>query len=79
LSPQELYHRLLKKGWRVGLTSIYRSLELFESLGVAFKITTAPSSVNLNVAENNDPIDHPHPTLPPLRGRARVGGGLHLR
>jgi len=30
--------------------------------------------VNLNVAENNYPIGHPHPTLPPLRGRARVGG-----
>jgi len=35
--------------------------------------------VYLSVAENNYPIGHPHPTLPPLRGRARVGGGLHLK
>lgn len=38
LSPQELYECLLNKQRRVGLTSIYRSLDLFESLGIVFKI-----------------------------------------
>jgi Fur family ferric uptake transcriptional regulator len=38
LSPQELYHGLRKKQKRIGLTSIYRSLDLFESLGMVFKI-----------------------------------------
>ena len=37
-SPLEIYQNLLKKKKRVGLTSIYRSLELFESLGMVFKI-----------------------------------------
>jgi Fur family ferric uptake transcriptional regulator len=38
LSPQELYQGLLKKKKKIGLTSIYRSLVLFESLGIIFKI-----------------------------------------
>ena len=38
LSPQEIYRSLLKKGKRVGLTSIYRFTEIFESLGMVFKI-----------------------------------------
>ena len=38
LSPQEVYHALLKKERRIGLTSIYRCLDLFESLGIAFKV-----------------------------------------
>jgi Fur family ferric uptake transcriptional regulator len=38
VSPQELYQSLLKKKRRIGLTSIYRSLDLFESLGIVFKI-----------------------------------------
>jgi Fur family transcriptional regulator, ferric uptake regulator len=43
LSPQELYQGLLKKDRRIGLTSIYRSLELFESLGIVFKTIRGPS------------------------------------
>jgi len=38
LSPQELYQCLLKKQKKIGLTSIYRSLDLFESLELVFKI-----------------------------------------
>ena len=38
LSPQELYQGILKKKKRIGLTSIYRSLDLFESLGIVFKV-----------------------------------------
>jgi Fur family ferric uptake transcriptional regulator len=38
LSPLEIYQNLLKKKRRIGLTSIYRSLDLFESLGIAFKM-----------------------------------------
>jgi Fur family ferric uptake transcriptional regulator len=43
LTPQELYQCLLKKKRRIGLTSIYRSLDLFESLGIVFKITNGPN------------------------------------
>ena len=43
LSPLEIYQTLLKKKKKIGLTSIYRSLELFESLGLAFKITNGPN------------------------------------
>jgi Fur family ferric uptake transcriptional regulator len=39
LSPSEIYQNLLKKKKKIGLTSIYRSLDLFEGLGVVFKIT----------------------------------------
>jgi len=39
LTPRELYEILRRKKRRVGLTSIYRSLDLFESLGMAFKIS----------------------------------------
>ena len=38
LSPLEIYQNLLRKKKKIGLTSIYRSLELFESLGLVFKI-----------------------------------------
>jgi Fur family ferric uptake transcriptional regulator len=44
LSPQELYRSLLKKQRKVGLTSIYRSLDLFESLGIVFKIINGTSA-----------------------------------
>ncbi len=37
LSPQELFQSLLKGKRKIGLTSIYRSLDLFESLGIVFK------------------------------------------
>ncbi len=38
LSPQEIYRRLLKKKRGIGLTSIYRCLDLFESMGIVFKV-----------------------------------------
>ncbi len=38
LSAQELYQCLTKKHKSIGLTSIYRSLELLESIGMVFKI-----------------------------------------
>jgi len=50
LSPLEIYQNLLKKKKRVGLTSIYRSLELFESLGMVFKIAYG-SSVRYKLCE----------------------------
>jgi Fur family transcriptional regulator, ferric uptake regulator len=43
LSPQELYHSLHKKRRKIGLTSIYRCLDLFESLGIVFKISIRPN------------------------------------
>ena len=43
LSPLEIYQNLLKKKKKVGLTSIYRSLDLFESLGMVFKVVNGSS------------------------------------
>lgn len=51
LSPQELYHRVLKTKRRIGLTSIYRSLDLFESLGIVFKITNGSPNVKYKICE----------------------------
>jgi Fur family transcriptional regulator, ferric uptake regulator len=50
LSPLEIYQNLLKKKKKVGLTSIYRSLELFESLGFVFKIVNG-SNVKYKLCE----------------------------
>jgi Fur family ferric uptake transcriptional regulator len=50
LSPLEIYQSLLKKKKKVGLTSIYRSLELFESLGLVFKIVNG-SNVKYKLCE----------------------------
>jgi len=57
LSPQELYRSLIKKKKRIGLTSIYRSLDLFESLGIVFKIVTG-SNVKYKVCEMDDHHHH---------------------
>ena len=57
LSPQELYQSLLKKQKRIGLTSIYRSLDLFESLGIVFKVTNG-SSVKYKMCESEDHHHH---------------------
>lgn len=57
LSPRKLYHCLLKKHRKIGLTSIYRSLELFESLGMVFKIING-SSVNHKLCELEDHHHH---------------------
>jgi Fur family ferric uptake transcriptional regulator len=57
LSPQELFQGLLKKKKKIGLTSIYRSLDLFPSLGIAFKITNG-SAVKYKVCELEDHHHH---------------------
>jgi Fur family ferric uptake transcriptional regulator len=57
LSPQELYQILLKKQKRIGLTSIYRSLDLFESMGMVFKIING-SSVKYKLCEIEDHHHH---------------------
>ena len=57
LSPQEIYRYLLKKDQRIGLTSIYRSLDLFESLGIAFKIALG-SQVKYKLCELEDHHHH---------------------
>jgi Fur family ferric uptake transcriptional regulator len=57
LSPQELYHCLLKKHRKIGLTSIYRALDLFESLGMVFKIING-SSVKYKLCELEDHHHH---------------------
>src|SRR4030042_4456486 len=55
LSPSEIYQSLFKMKRRIGLTSIYRSLDLFESLGVAFKIVNGAVKYKLCELE-----DHHH-------------------
>ena len=57
LSPQELYQTLLKKQKRIGLTSIYRSLDLFGSMGMVFKIING-SSVKYKLCEIEDHHHH---------------------
>lgn len=57
LSPLEIYQSLLKKKKRIGLTSIYRSLDLFESMGIVFKITNG-SNVKYKVCELEDHHHH---------------------
>lgn len=57
LSPQELYQKILKKQKKIGLTSIYRSLDLFESLNMVFKITNG-SSVKYQLCEIEDHHHH---------------------
>jgi Fur family ferric uptake transcriptional regulator len=50
VSPQELFQLLLKEKRKIGLTSIYRSLGLFESLGIVFKIVNG-STVKYKLCE----------------------------
>jgi Fur family ferric uptake transcriptional regulator len=57
LSPQEIYQCLLKKHKKIGLTSIYRALGLFESLGIVFKIING-SSVKYKLCEIEDHHHH---------------------
>ncbi len=57
MSPQELYQCLIRKQRKIGLTSIYRSLDLFESLGIAFKIING-SSVKYKFCEMEDHHHH---------------------
>ncbi len=57
LSPQELYRSLLRKDKKVGLTSIYRSLDLFESVGMVFQIRNG-SNVKYKLCELEDHHHH---------------------
>jgi Fur family ferric uptake transcriptional regulator len=57
LSPQELYQCLLRKEKRIGLTSIYRSLDLFESMGMVFKLMNG-SNVKYKLCELEDHHHH---------------------
>jgi Fur family ferric uptake transcriptional regulator len=57
LSPLEIYQKLLKRKRRIGLTSIYRSLDLFESLGIAFKMVNG-SAVKYKLCELEDHHHH---------------------
>jgi len=57
LSPLEIYQALLRKRKRIGLTSIYRSLDLFESLGIVFKVANGPV-VKYNLCELEDHHHH---------------------
>jgi Fur family ferric uptake transcriptional regulator len=56
-SPQEIYQCLLKKQRKIGLTSIYRALDLFESLGIVFKIING-SGVKYKLCEIEDHHHH---------------------
>jgi len=56
-SPLEIYQSLLKKRKRIGLTSIYRSLDLFESLRIVFKIINGPN-VKYKFCESEDHHHH---------------------
>lgn len=66
LSPQELYRCLIKKKRKIGLTSIYRCLDLFESLGLVFKIVNG-SSVKYKFCEMEN---HHHHVICKVCGKA---------
>ena len=57
MSPREVYQRLLKRGKHVGLTSIYRTLDLFESAGILFKIVRGPT-IRYKLCELEDHHHH---------------------
>jgi Fur family transcriptional regulator, ferric uptake regulator len=57
LGPQDLYRSLHHKKRKIGLTSIYRCLDLFESLGIVFKITNRPH-VKYKLCESDDHHHH---------------------
>lgn len=57
LSPQEIYRSLLREERRIGLTSIYRCLDLFETLGIAFKVVLGPH-VKYKLCELEDHHHH---------------------
>lgn len=57
VSPGGLYQSLLKKHKKIGLTSIYRSLDLFESLNMVFKVING-SSVKYKLCELEDHHHH---------------------
>jgi len=57
LSPRELFQSLLKGKRKIGLTSIYRCLDLFESLGIVFKIVNG-STVKYKLCELEDHHHH---------------------
>jgi Fur family ferric uptake transcriptional regulator len=44
LTPNDLYRCLMRRRRKIGLTSIYRTLELFVSLGMVFKIVQGSNS-----------------------------------
>jgi len=57
LSPLEIYQDLLKMRKKIGLTSIYRIFDLFESLGILFKITNG-SGVKYKLCESENHHHH---------------------
>jgi Fur family ferric uptake transcriptional regulator len=57
LSPHEIFQSLLKRKKRIGLTSIYRSLDLFESSGIVFRIVRG-SNVRYKLCELEDHHHH---------------------
>jgi Fur family ferric uptake transcriptional regulator len=57
LSPQELFQSLIRGKKRIGLTSIYRSLDLFESLGIVFKMING-STAKYKLCELEDHHHH---------------------
>jgi Fur family ferric uptake transcriptional regulator len=57
LNPHEIFQSLLKRKKRIGLTSIYRSLDLFESLGIVFRIVRG-SNVRYKLCELEDHHHH---------------------
>jgi Fur family ferric uptake transcriptional regulator len=56
-SPQEIFKSLVKKKRKIGLTSVYRALDLFESLGIVFKIVIR-SNVKYRLCESKGHHHH---------------------
>jgi Fur family ferric uptake transcriptional regulator len=57
MSPQEIFKSLVNKKRKIGLTSVYRALDLFESLGIAFKIVIR-SNVKYRLCKSEEHHHH---------------------
>ena len=57
ISPQDLYQNLLRKHKKIGLTSIYRTLDLLESMDMVFKISKG-SGVKYKLCEMENHHHH---------------------
>ena len=57
LSPQEIYRCILREGRRIGLTSIYRCVDLFETLGIVFRVVLG-AQVKYKLCELEDHHHH---------------------
>lgn len=58
LSPEEVYNLVKSKASNIGIATIYRTLSLFEKMGLIYKIELTPGSINYEL--NQVDLNHKH-------------------